>query len=198
MSEQNSKDRASLCDFTWSDGRQCRSLRHSTKSKYCLPHDRELRNLKEADSIAADLVEPISGDFVPATALTHSLARLFQLLAEGRVDPKTATALASVANTLLKSIGKSNEEFQQCYLEGYWRQLVRTHFNDLPNYIPPVPRDQRPTPKPTDNSTTGDESGNSGPSDRFNSQDSQPFKPRNPELPKTIDEFLKKVGIAAG
>jgi len=152
MPEPNSKDRASLCAFTYSDGRHCRSLRHSSKSKYCLPHDRQLRNLKEADAVAADLVEPISGDFVPASALTHSLTRLFQLLAEGRIDPKSATALASVANTLLKSISKSNDEFQQCYLEHYWRQLVRGHYNDLPDYIPPAPLHPSPAPEPSDES----------------------------------------------
>jgi hypothetical protein len=60
------------------------------------------------------MTEPISSGFVSATALTHSLTRLFHAVAEGRIDPETASSLSRVANTLLTSIHKSNEEFQQC------------------------------------------------------------------------------------
>jgi hypothetical protein len=148
MSSNTSEDRPSLCAFTFADGRRCRLPRPFPDSEYCHHHQRKLRHLRQADATAAELVEPISGDFVPATALTHSLTRLFYALAEGRIDPKNATALARVANTLLKSINKSNEEFQQCYLGRFWRQLIRGHFNDLPDYIPPDPPQPRPAPEP--------------------------------------------------
>jgi hypothetical protein len=110
--------------------------RKSKKSRYCFDHERKLRHLREADETASDICEPIAGDFVPATALTHSLTRVFRAVAEGRLDPKSATALARIASALLKSINASSAEFQACYLDDYWRQLVYDHYTDLPEYIP--------------------------------------------------------------
>jgi len=45
MSKRNSEDRASSCSFTFSDGRQCRMLRHSRDSQFCPHHDRQLSKL---------------------------------------------------------------------------------------------------------------------------------------------------------
>jgi len=177
MSSNDSEDRASLCAFAYSDGRHCRMLRSSSKSKYCLHHDRKLRHLKEADDAAADLFDPISGGFVTATALSQSVSRLFAAVAEGRLDPKQANALARVAEILLKAISSSTGEFRRSFKESYWTQLVRLSCGNLPEYAPPV----FPTRK----------------AENSKSQDPQPPKPHNPELPKTIDEFIKKVGIAA-
>jgi len=151
----NSEDRSSLCAFTFSDGRKCRMLRHSKKSAFCFHHERKLCHLREIDRTASEICEPIAGDFVPATALTQSLTRAFRAVAEGRFDPRTANALSRLASTLLKSIGASSHEFQSCYLEGYWRQLVRAHYHDLPDYIPPTPRQprrRRNSPPPPDDS----------------------------------------------
>jgi len=157
MSTKPSKDRASLCAFAYSDGRQCRMPRHSRQSKYCLPHDRKLRHLREAEETASNLSEPLSGDFVPATALTHSLTRLFRALAEGRISPKCATALSRVAGTLLKSINESSREFQTCYRSRYWNQLIYDHYTDLPDYIPPEPRNATPEPSVDSDSQESEE-----------------------------------------
>jgi len=156
MPSNNSKDRASLCNFTFADGRQCRMLRHSKKSRYCYDHERKLRYLREADKTAADLCEPFSGDFVPATALTHSLTRVYRAAAEGRLDSKSASALARVASALLRSIRESNNEFKSCYRLGYWMQLVREHYTDMPEYIPKnlIPPQHRPQPRPTPTAST--------------------------------------------
>ena len=162
---KNSNRSDSLCAFSFSDGRQCRMLRHSKKSQYCVHHERKLHHLRELDQTASAIAEPLENDFVPATALTHSLTRVFRAVAEGRFDPKTASALSRVASTLLKSINASSHEFQSCYREGYWRQLIRDHYNDLPDYQPPEPRQPRRQPdNSTDNSKSdapGSESSNS-------------------------------------
>ena len=173
----SSNDNSSSCAFTYSDGRQCRMLRSSRKSQFCFHHERKLRHLKEADDAAIDLFDPISGGFVTATALSQSVSRLFAAVAEGRLDPKQANALARVAEILLKAISSSTAEFRGSFRESYWSQLVRQSCGSLPEYVAPV----APTRKP----------GNSQP------RESQPPKPPNPKLPDTIDEFLQKVGIAA-
>ncbi len=152
MSAHSSKDDPSLCAFTFSDGRQCRMLRSSRTSKYCFHHERKLRHLRESDKTASDIWEPLAGNFVPATALTHSLTRVFRAVAEGRIDPKSATALARVASTLLKSITASSAEFQECYIEEYWRQLVGDYYVDLPDY---TPDDEDDDSEDSDNSGSG-------------------------------------------
>ena len=135
MSDTNSEDRASLCDFTWSDGRQCRMLRSSSKSKYCLHHERRLRHFGETEKTASYIAEPITaGDFVPASALTHSLARVFLAVAEGRIEPKRATALARVGATLLRSICESSRELEECCNDKYWSQLIWSHYKNTPDF----------------------------------------------------------------
>jgi hypothetical protein len=171
------EDSAPSCAFTYSDGRRCRMLRASRKSKYCVHHERRLRHLKEADDAAADLFDPISGGFVTATALSQSVARLFAAVAEGRLDPKSANALARVAGILLKIISSSTQEFRDTFKESYWTQIVRQSCRNLPEYVPPVLLNRQPT--------------------RSESRASEPPKASSSELPKTIDEFIKQVGIAA-
>lgn len=131
-------------------------LRHSPQSQYCFDHERKLRHLTETDKIAADICEPIAGDFVPATALTQSLTRVFRAVAEGRFNAKNATALARVATALLKSIDHSTREFRHCYRESYWHQFVRDRYNDLPDYVPPPPRYPRRNSNNSDNSDSSD------------------------------------------
>ena len=135
MPSFDSNDLASRCTFLYSDGRKCRMLRSSRKSKLCLHHERKLAHLREADDTASHICEPLAGSFVPATALTQSLTRVFRAAAEGRISPKSATALARVASTLLKSIDASSLEFRDCYVKDYWRQLVYDHYPDLPDFI---------------------------------------------------------------
>ncbi len=111
MSKPNSKDRASLCDFTYSDGRRCRMPRSFRDAKYCLHHERKFRRLREADCTASHVAEPLSGNFISATSLNQSLARLFSAIADGRVHRKTAAELISVSKILLKTIPLAKTEF---------------------------------------------------------------------------------------
>jgi hypothetical protein len=119
MSAKSSKDRATLCAFSFSDGRQRRSLRHKPNSRYCLPHARKARHPEEADEVASEILEPISGNFVSASALTQSLVSLFSAVAEGRIGPKQASALAKVSTVLMKSIDAASHEFRSVYIPSY-------------------------------------------------------------------------------
>lgn len=177
MPTKRSQDPASSCAFAYSDGRQCRMLRSSSKSKYCLHHERKLRFIKEAEAAALDLSDPISGGFVTATALSQSVSRLFAAVAQGRLDPKSANALARVAEILLKTISSSTAEFRNSFKGSYWAQIVRESCGELPKYVPPV--------IPTRNLAGS------------KTKSSQPPKPPNPPRPDTIDEFIRKFGIAA-
>ncbi len=137
MFSHDSQSRASLCAFTFADSRQCRMLRSSRRSRYCVYHQRKLRYIDNAKDAAMDIFEPISGGSVSAAALTKSLSRILACVAEGRINAKDAVEMTRVAETLLKTIPLPTSEFQDCYLYRCWAQLVRHSFGKLPDYILP-------------------------------------------------------------
>lgn len=149
MSSNNSKDRASLCAFAYSDGRHCRMLRSSGKSTYCLHHARKLRHLREADATAGEVAAPLSHDFVSGTSLNYSLTRLFSAIADGRVPPNTAIPLINLSKILLKTIPMANREYLLAF-RGFdnWDRLVRHMYGYT-----------EPSPPPSD-STDGSSSNN--------------------------------------
>jgi hypothetical protein len=168
MSKQLSEDSTSSCAFIYADGRQCRMLRSLKDSPFCCYHARKLRHLEEHDQTASKIAAPVRGDYVPVTALTQTLSRVFCAVVEGRMDPKQAIALSRVSNALLKSIEGSTKEFQECYKDGYWRQLIYSHYKNLPEYEPDdeeKEQEEAPEPKPS----------------------------KNPPLPKTAAEILTKL-----
>jgi hypothetical protein len=135
MSEKSSED-TGLCTFSFADGRRCRSLAHTPASLYCLRHHRKLTHLKQTDDTAQKIIEPLANNFIPVSALTSSLVSLYHAVAQGRLSPKQASAMAKIANVLLKSISVSNTEFREVFVEGYWSQLVRDSYGELPDYTP--------------------------------------------------------------
>jgi hypothetical protein len=152
MAKRTAENRASSCAFTSDHGRQC-TMPRATRSKYCYHHDRKLRYSREAELAALEIFEPIGDNFVPANRLTKSLARLFGRVADGRISPRQANAMSRVAEVMLKSISNSSSEFKDSYRPGYFQQLIRQSFGELPDYIPPVfPRRRivrmNPKPKP--------------------------------------------------
>jgi hypothetical protein len=180
----SSNDNVSSCVFTYSDGRQCRMLRSSRRSQFCFYHERKLRHLRESDHTAAEICEPLSNDFVPATALTQSLTRAMRAVAEGHLYPKCATALARVASTLLKSIEESTKEFQECYKDGPWRQLTHSHHTNLPIY---------------ESDDKDDEDDDSDDEDDVEGEDNVTSTPAlgaaHSKLPETGAEFAAQVGL---
>lgn len=134
MSKRTSENRASSCAFIFSDGRQCRMLRSSPKSKYCLHHLRKLAYMDEAEEVAIDLYQPISGNFVHHAGLTRALSLLLAHVAEGRIKSKDAIAMARVADTLLKAISLSMKDFQNTHRSQYFNQLVHRAFGKLPPF----------------------------------------------------------------
>jgi len=158
MSANNSEDRASLCAFAYSDGRHCRMLRSSSKSKYCLHHERKLRHLRQADATASDVAAPLSHDFVSGTSLNYSLTRLFSAIADGRVPPKTAIPLINLSKILLKTIPMANREYLMAF-RGFhcWDRLVRRMYGYKEPYPPPPDSPDDPSSsKNLADSPTGD------------------------------------------
>ncbi len=115
MSKKPSKDRASLCTFTFSDGRQCKTPRQPGDSDFCYFHSkRELQRL--AAKNAGDFVaSAVATDYVSACALNGSLGRLFRAVACGQINPKTAHTLAYLAQVMAQTLPLAEEEFARTF-----------------------------------------------------------------------------------
>ncbi len=66
MSTLRSKDRASLCSFTFADGRQCRTPRFSGHPRLCCFHARKEAQAQAADSLGPDISYRFSGSYLSA------------------------------------------------------------------------------------------------------------------------------------
>ena len=176
MSANNSKDRASLCAFAYSDGRHCRMLRSSRKSKYCFHHERKVRQLRQADATASDVAGPLSRPFVSGTSLNYSLTRLFSAIADGRVPPKTAVPLINLSKILLKTIPMANREYLQAF-QGYdaWDRLVRRMYGyNEPSFPPGSPSPESEPSDHTDDSEDSDDPDSPGNSNSTKSVSASP------------------------
>jgi hypothetical protein len=102
MSTDSSNDRASLCSFTFTDGRQCRTPR-AAHPYLCVFHARKDAQALAAEAAGKDIAYHLSGAFVSACDLSSALGRLFSAVAQGQIKPKTASTLAYLAQSLVQT-----------------------------------------------------------------------------------------------
>jgi hypothetical protein len=76
MSSIRPQDRASLCTFTFADGRRCRTPLSSRHPRLCFDHARKEAKAHPADQGDSDLTFFFSGDCVSARDLSVAIARL--------------------------------------------------------------------------------------------------------------------------
>jgi hypothetical protein len=145
------KDRSGLCAFTFADGRQCRTPRHSRNPHYCYFHAQ-----KEAESLAAkEYGEAIStffyGNYLTACDFASALGRVFSAVANGHIKPRTATSLAYLGQTLNQSIKIAQDEYANVFGGAAWRKKVASCVE------PPAPATRAtssPDPQPANAETT--------------------------------------------
>jgi len=93
------------CQFTFTDGRQCRMFRMPKHPDLCFMHWHQEEESLPRRNLGLELLG--ASDRVLTTAdVNRALARLFRLVAEGRVSPRTASTLAYIGQqlTLLVSV----------------------------------------------------------------------------------------------
>jgi hypothetical protein len=170
MSNKTSGTRASSCAYTFSDGRQCRSLPHHN-SKYCLHHDRKLRRLREEESTAAFVAEPLESTFISESSLNSALSRLFSAIIDQRVSHKTAIQLINLSRILYKTIPRANQEFLMAFKNNQaYERLIREVYGYK-------------------------ESSTSESKNSTNNENSKKNESTVAEFPKTGLEFAKQCGI---
>jgi len=145
MSANRSNARASLCSFTFTDGRQCRTPR-AAHPYLCTFHARKDAQALAAEAAGKDIAYHLSGAFVSACDLSAALGRLFSAVAQGQVKPKTASTLAYLAQSLVQTLPLAKHEYINAYGTDTWRDTIRTsheqtaeHFADNPSPDPQSP-----------------------------------------------------------
>src|SRR5260370_444209 len=140
MSSLNAKDRVSLCTFTFSDGRRCRTPRNRNNARFCFYHAQKEARARAAQKLGKDLGYFFSGDYLSACDLSAALGRLIPAVVRGDVKPKTAHTVAYLAQTLMQAIHLSKHEYINAFGTEGWRSSVRNSVNGNHDYLfPPAP-----------------------------------------------------------
>ncbi len=147
MSSLSPKDRVSLCSFTFSDGRRCRTPRTRNNPRFCAYHAQKEARARTAQKLGKDLAYFFSGDYLSACDLSTALARLIPAVVRGDVKPKTAHTVAYLVQTLMQAIHISKHEYINAFGTDAWRQSVRNSVNYNHDYLfPPAPEPEQSEP----------------------------------------------------
>lgn len=150
MSTNRSNARASLCSFTFADGRRCRTPR-AAQSHLCAFHARKDAQALAGQAAGKDIAYHLSGSYVSACDLSSALGRLFSAVAQGQIKPKTASTLAYLGQTLVQTLHIAQDEFINAYGANSWRNTIRTSHEQSINRKSPKPQSPKPespTPEP--------------------------------------------------
>jgi hypothetical protein len=150
MPKNSSKDRALLCTFTFSDGRQCQLPRYTTAPDFCYFHARKMARRLDAEAAGKQIAAHLNTDFVTACDLSHTFATLFSATAQGYIKPKTATTLAYLGQLMLQTHIHAKQEFQEAFTKDSWQNAILAPFpddDDEPS-SPASPNSDSPAPAP--------------------------------------------------
>jgi len=102
---------ASLCTYTFSDGRRCRTLRQSGHPLFCSFHARRHDRANAAETLGREFAHFFSGRYLSACDLNAALGRLFAATVRGHVPAKTTRSLAYLAQVMVQWIHLTGHEF---------------------------------------------------------------------------------------
>jgi hypothetical protein len=133
-SKPSDKINSDRCDFTFSDGRQCRTPR----AQYCVHH--EIRKGRTpGDEVAPDAaLVGLCGDLTTATNINRALAQTFLLMAQGRISQKQAVAFGYLSQLLLQTVPGIRSEFVSAFGYRQWEKRLK-HSLDPNSDIDPAP-----------------------------------------------------------
>src|ERR1700732_379996 len=146
MSSSSPKGRVSLCSFTFSDGRRCRTPRIGKHPRFCFYHAQKEARARATEELGKDLAYFFSGDYLSACNLSTALARLIPAVVRGDIKPRLARTVAYMFQTQLQAIHLSQDEYINAFSTDGWRKAVRNSVNSNSDYI--FPPDPEPAPEP--------------------------------------------------
>src|SRR5947208_1738872 len=148
LTATNKTDRVSLCTFSFSDGRRCRTPRLRNNAHFCFYHAQKEARAGTTQKLGKDLAYFFSGDYLSACDLSTALARLIPAAVRGDVKPRAARTVAYLAQTLMQSIHISQHEYINAFGTDGWRQSIRNSVKGNYDYRFPPPPKPEPPPQP--------------------------------------------------
>jgi hypothetical protein len=134
MPSLSAKDRVSLCQFSFADGRRCRTPRTGKNPHFCFDHAQKEARANAAESLGNDLDYFFSADYLSACDLSTALGRLIPAVIRGDVKPRTARTVAYLAQTLLQTIHLAKHEYINTFGTDGWRKSIRNSVNHNYNH----------------------------------------------------------------
>jgi hypothetical protein len=151
MPSLTAKDRISLCLFSFTDGRRCRTPRTARHPHFCFCHAQKETKSQAAEKLGKDLAYFFSGDYLSACDLNTALGRLIPAVIRGQIKPRLARTVACMLQTLLQSTLLAPHEYINAFGTDGWREAVSTSVNANHDYLfPPDPDDAEPEPDAVD------------------------------------------------
>jgi hypothetical protein len=129
MPSLTAKDRVSLCLFSFTDGRRCRTPRTGNHPHFYFYHAQKEAHAQAAEKLSKDLATFFSGDYLSACDLSTALARLIPAVIRGDIKPRLARTVAYMFQTQLQAIHLSQHEYINAFGTDGWRKAVRTSVN---------------------------------------------------------------------
>ena len=146
MASLSPKDRVSLCLFSFTDGRRCRTPRISSHPHFCFYHAQKESQSQSAKKLARDLAYFFSGDYLSANDLNTAVGRLIPAVVRGEIKPRLARTVAYMFQTLMQSTRLAQHEYINAFGTDGWRDAVCTSVTSNHDYLsPPDTRDDGTT-----------------------------------------------------
>ncbi|MGC2467128.1 MAG: hypothetical protein WA517_18190 [Candidatus Acidiferrum sp.] len=140
---------ATRCQYPFSDGRFCRTLRSPDHSSFCAFHARQELQLLASQRLGTEISETLNGDFLTATDINHVLGKLFIAVPQDRIPTREAAVFTYLGQVMLSSLAHVKEEFPFSYKFDHWTKKLdqADPLSDPPSLTDPSSSSE-PVPEP--------------------------------------------------
>jgi hypothetical protein len=121
ISEVQSRENVSRCQFTFADGRQCKTPPVQLCAHHAPKQKRGAKGLSDASAL-----EALCSDLTTATNINRALAQTFLLMAQGRISRKDAVAFGYLSQLLLQSVSGVRAEYVAANGYRQWENKLKT------------------------------------------------------------------------
>lgn len=121
------------CEFTFSDGRQCKMQR----AQFCAHHTSKRTPDEGALPVSDEALVGLCSDLTTATNINRAIAQTYLLLAQGRISQKQAIAFGYLSQLLLQTVAGIRAEHVSAFGYGSWESRLKASLLDS---------DERPDP----------------------------------------------------
>jgi len=123
-----SRENVSRCQFTFADGRQCKT----PPVQLCVHHaPKQTRGPKSA--LNAPELEALCSDLTTTTSINRALAQTFLLMAQGRISRKDAVAFGYLSQLLLQSVSGVRAEYVAANGYRQWENKLKSSLGSSQN-----------------------------------------------------------------